>query len=386
MQSLIVTLITYIVFYFAYRHTSRRKMKKLFIFYSLFLAILGFLFKPNVAYDLYMHYGYLNNARTYGLSYLQTVGKTVGLPTYQYLFWIFSRLPVDNFLGMFTAFVIYFCPLMTIYHCANDHELSKKETMAVATLFLCSQNYIAMVSNVRTPITYAIFVYVLYYDIKYKKFRVPAMVIYIILVFLHPSVLLPIGLRYIFIIPRRRIQRLLLVILLCWFVFMPYVIAFTNGRGGLLGYIGVMLYEYVYDMEQNAHNINANLTYTLRMIEDGGIIAFVLYYRYIKTKKRSDNYEYIFSGIAAVMFGSVASSYHFFLRFGSILIMMLVFPMCIILNKQTILAPSEKTPISTSRITNKRFIQYTYLLSGLSLITNFVLQYKMAEFAFQLFK
>ena len=373
MQPLIVTSVTIVIFYCAYKITKANKLKRLFLFYSIYLAILGFLFKPDIAYDLYMHYGYLDNARRYGLTYLQTTGKTIGLPTYQYLFYLFSKFPVDNFLGMFTAFVINYFPLMVIYHYGKDHMMYKRDIMLIAVLFLCSQNYIALVSNVRTPITYALFVYVFYYENKNKRLRLLAVFIYFVLVFLHPSILLPIGLRYIFIIPRKKIQRFLLILLLGSFAMIPYFISYSKGKTGLIGYMGSFLYEYIYDTERNMHNIQANLTYTLRMITTGGIILYILFFRYIQIKgRRSNIHEYVFLGIALVMISSLGSSYHFFLRYASLLQMMIAFPMCTIL---------------TTHFKNRRnFATFTRVISLLALISNFVLQYRMAEFAVYLFK
>lgn len=369
MQTLAIIVLTVIIFYITYRSTKLKNIKKLFVFYAIYMGMLGFLLIPNEAYDLYMHYKYLNNTRLYGLQYLQINGKSVGLVTYQYLFYFFSKLPLNNFLGMFTAFITYFCPLMVIYHYSEDNHLNKKEIMAITVLFLCAQNFIALVSNVRLPIAFAVFVYMFYWEHKNPKLRFLAIIVYITLVFLHPSIIMPIALRYIFVINRKWIKRILLAVFLSWYFILPFFLKITSGASGLLGYINVMMYEYTQDFDRNSHNIIPNISYLLMMVTITGIILYVLYYRYYKVKSIKSNYfEYIYLGAAFIMLGSVATSYHLFLRFGYLLIMLSVFPL---------------NTVMKVRFKNRKLFFLTIsVVSAMALISNFVLQYRTAEFGF----
>lgn len=383
---MLIFVIIVALFYITAKVTPRKKLKRLFLFYAVFLAILAFFYTPGKGVDLNIHYYYINNIRAHGFQYIHTEARFEGLYIYQLLFFVISRMPVDNFLPAITAFIVYYLPLKVVLALGEEKQFTRKQMLLLAAFILCTFNFGGIISNIRSPLAYSICIYVMYYELKNKKYRVVAFLTYILLCFLHQSVIAIVMVRVAFGLANRYLRRGIMLFLLLWYAFinpisemlrqLVYIAFFDTVYRKILAYM---------DVQNNAMNVIANEYYMLMIIQEAIFILFLLYLyfvgnKYIK-KGKILRIDEVMAGMIILTLGSVVASYHYFLRFA----------MSVLMFSPHVLARylESRNPQVSKRFRNVQLLRaeslamYGILLFGL--VSNYIFQYRLMQFSFTLF-
>jgi len=357
---------------------KKNKLNKYFSIIAISLGILAFFFQPSPLDDLTTHYFHISNARLFGIEYFKTQGRFDGLYTYQALFIFISKLPYNNFLPAFTAFIVYYYPLKMLYKISMKFQLTKKQTLWILAFMMFSLQYTGIISGIRNMIAFSLGVYIMYIDLEEKRWRPFCFVMYFILCLLHQSTVILVAIRIITNIQKKALKRLGTSIFVFWSLFVSLMLSFMTYFTSIpyIGMLAIKLYGYTLD-DDNVRNIIPN-SYWLIMMVIRAFVAIFLFYVYCKTKqgknegvsKLHDVFIYVF----AFMIGSVIS-YHIFIRLSNVLILL-----------SPVILSQAFYQMNNGIIVKSKIMLWVQIISICVLIYTFFIVYKGASFGFALYQ
>ncbi len=220
-----------------------KKSIKGYLFVSVVvLSGLFFFFWPDNGYDLYryylmmVHYNKLSFLQAIGLQ-ANSLGNTLMEMTvtgyvavyklYSVIAWLLSKIGVYQFLAVFTCFVVYGLMMKQISHLFQNEKM-KLRTVRICYVFVfLSYNYIYL-SLVRQTIVFAIFGFVLYFDLvqNYRKERCFA--VYLLLCMIHSTAILLLGFRLLILVSNKLTMILIAIGLSSIYMFIPWMVHLTS--------------------------------------------------------------------------------------------------------------------------------------------------------------
>jgi len=214
----------YIIFFGMAFFVPKNHINKFFLFIAGILAIIACSVKPDVGMDLYRHYAVIVEFRRIG-------GKTVFddiLFIRSIYFYLISLTPYNEFLPGITVFCVYYINLNIIYKIGKKYNVSTQYIVMSALLFIASNNFLTTLSGIRSDLAFSIFLYFLYLELVEKKFKILSWLMYLLMCFLHNTMIIFVIFRLFIEIKNQLIIKGLQLLLLLWFFIINYIMAFLG--------------------------------------------------------------------------------------------------------------------------------------------------------------
>ena len=192
--------------------------RRLILFLTfIFLTSIALIFDPAPGMDLYRHYEALESFRALG--YEATVGKYAhnmeDLPVYSVVFYVISLLSHNKLLLVFTYIVIYGCWFSILSMYIRDAHLNNRYWTVGYTVIMLTANAYAM-TGIRNMLACAVVFLFLYIDLCRNKKKLLSMVMYVLMCFLHDSMIVFVAFRLVLYCSKLRGYNILRYIVVLW--------------------------------------------------------------------------------------------------------------------------------------------------------------------------
>lgn len=193
------------------------------------LAFFAFFMWPDNDYDLYRHYLTLNKYKTLSLQQVLNIAERyVGTgtiewnvnsyinayPVYSLYAWIISKIGLYQLLPFLTIVIVYGLAVYRIRSVAIQTQNYGRSVVISYIFVLICYNYVFVTSNIRQPLSNAIFAFALYEELVNRKNKAGCFVIYFMACFIHSSAYMFLGLRILLIFYNKRTRYIILPTLL----------------------------------------------------------------------------------------------------------------------------------------------------------------------------
>lgn len=290
---------------------SRKKDMRIAIFFIvLYAAVLSFAHQPLLTDDLTREYANLDAVRKYGWSYFnQTngglynsslLGTTVysskfqGLYVTQLIYYLFSKLPVYNFMPAFVVALQYYLEFKLLQKINKKFHFTHKELVFLFLFFFMTRELRWMMSGIRNQLAFTIAVYILYGDLVEGKNSIKSLVGLLLCGMIHQSAYVFFVFRLILYIHNKKVKIIIALVMAFWSYMLEFIMRFLQ-RFINNSIINSLLWKItIYTQNEGGGNVNVIMRpYYLKMvISDIGLIVFALItlYIYFKKNKWEDNY------------------------------------------------------------------------------------------------
>ncbi|SCI76585.1 Uncharacterised protein [uncultured Clostridium sp.] len=345
--------------------TPKKYIKILIIIFSIVIGIISFLFVPVEDMDLFRHYQRLEILRNINLSELNNTHIYDSLPVIKYYLFFISKLKYNGFLPAITIFIIYFLMGLIIHKFSKSNNLSKKAEVFLYLFFILTHNYLTSISGIRNFMAFSIFFYVLYMDLVEGKKKLICFSIYIILCFIHTSVIILIVIRLILFIRIRFLKKIVVSLILVWSFFIP-VITTIFTKFERIEFFRELIYKMsVYNNIGITINIHSILATILLII---AILIICISTNILNVKEDKPIYTYLnYAKLLCIFIIGSINNYHVFIRFSNSLTFVIPIILGVAINNK--LTSYKKVVV----------LCITILLSIVS-IGLFIFQYKFISF------
>lgn len=263
-----------------------RNRKHFYVFYSIIFALIGFSFQPHLGDDLIREYENLEDIRRLGWEYFSTEtikysdisNKFEGLYTSQLYYYLFSKLPVFNFLPAITLFIEYLLQFDLAEKCIKKADLGRNSAWLLFTFVLCTRETYMMMSGIRNQLAFTIFCYFLYVELVEERHKVLCWVMYAFSCFMHQSAIVLLVCRIFLIVRNRKIKTIIAGLCLCWSYFLSGI-NWVLSKIPNSSFITSILYKiniYTVNNGGNANNIILRPIYARYMIAYLPILLLVI--------------------------------------------------------------------------------------------------------------
>jgi len=214
------------------------------IFFGISYATLAFYINPPYSWDLYRLYNEIDLMRFGGLNYVINSAIYKDLFVTNYLFYFVSLLPSNGFLPFITILIEFFI----FTYISVDFKKKNKDmsTMIYAIIFLLYftlADISLSLSGIRNVLAFSICGLALYIDFIQGKKGILKWFLYIVPIFIHPSVIIILILRLFIIF--KKISFKFSFLLLLWVIFLPQITQYLKYSPiKVLNIIGSLMNDY----------------------------------------------------------------------------------------------------------------------------------------------
>lgn len=228
---MIISSFVYLICLVAYLTGMNKERRKSFECLILIMVFfLAFFHKPLLTDDLTREYEKLSQIKKMGWSFFNTnysfqenstLGRITsngfeGLYVTQLLYFLFSKLPLFNFLpACVTSFQFFLC-FKLLNKARKRFSLSYYQEILIFLSFMFVRELRWMMSGIRNQLAFTIAIYIIYNDLEEKKNKVLCVIGYILCGMIHQSAYVVLFLRLLLLIPSKKIKAIIAVLLLGW--------------------------------------------------------------------------------------------------------------------------------------------------------------------------
>lgn len=181
------------------------------------ISSLFFFLWPDNAYDLYRYYLMLKHYDE--LSFLQAIGLksnnlgstitelsvrgyVINYKVYSLFAWLISKIGLYQLLGVISCAIVYGLMCKQIINLYTNEKM-RRATVVITMIFCLLCYNVINLSMIRQALAYAVFGYVLYWDLVEQRNKVGCFIIYILLCFVHSSGIMFLGFRLLIIVYKK---------------------------------------------------------------------------------------------------------------------------------------------------------------------------------------
>lgn len=249
MEILVITIVILFIALVFFIIPQNKLCIPLLFLVTIFSAIPFYLLPP-IDWDLYRHYQEIDTFRIYGLS--MAMEGVVDKPLFikNLIFYLVSLSEHNALLPFISIFINYFVPFFISIKLSERYHIKSKYLIIVMIVQFFSIPFLSVISGVRSILSITIFVFFLYRELLDNKSRWTSWIIYFLLIYIHPIILLFVLLRIIIEIHRRKFINFLLCI---WFIPVLYIINHLKVEedGIFIFYLIYKLKFYGYSIEES---------------------------------------------------------------------------------------------------------------------------------------
>ena len=293
-------IICFVVYLIGINKNKRKSFEGLIL---VMVFLLAFFHKPLLTDDLTREYEKLSQIKKLGWSFFSTnysfqensvLGRITsngfeGLYVTQILYFLFSKLPVFNFLpACVTSFQFFLC-FKLLNRARKRFSLSYYQEIIVFLSFMFVRELRWMMSGIRNQLAFTIAIYIIYNDLEEKKNKILCIVGYILCGMIHQSAYVILFLRLLLLIPSKKIKAIIAVVLLGWSTMLSTVVQMMSKYINI-PVINSILWKITIYTDNSDNNINIILRdyYKKVMFSNAMLLLVALYFciiciRYVRS-------------------------------------------------------------------------------------------------------
>lgn len=173
--------------------------------FALFMAAIAYAYVPYGDPDLVRYFDYVDQLK--GLSFGDAIGRGMrgesNLTVFAAICWLVGKIGDSHLLPAVTVFVIYYIGIYVTCIIAEDLKVSKNTLAAYITFILLCPNFYAIMNNIRNVFCFCIVGMAVFRDCYQKKRDIWTLLMYVVPIFIHPSSLVMILLRFLIVMTGR---------------------------------------------------------------------------------------------------------------------------------------------------------------------------------------
>lgn len=228
--------------------STKKYWKYLFVI-TVILSFVAFHYEPFLRTDLWWHYFHWEELKSVGYSFSNEQYDM--LPLWKNYLWVIALIGEKRLIPAVSLFISYGVVFYILWQEAKINQ--KYNGMWIGVIFiLLNINYIGWISNVRNNMAFALFLLAAYFEYRKKINKVLCWIVMVILCFLHPAIVLLVGLRMLLNLFSKKSLGFMTIIL----VLFPVILqAFTSGvsvvfNGTFVGYVFNKVINYIFEAEE----------------------------------------------------------------------------------------------------------------------------------------
>ena len=261
----------------------KKYMHVIIIFFSFLLGINVFSWDPSVEMDLYRNFTEIETYRRIDFNIFDDI-----LFVKSIIFYFISLTPYNGLLPAFAAFIVYYLNLKLIYDISNQYCINKKDTILVILFMLATINYLTTVSGIRTGIVIAVFNYFLYKELVENKYITLSWIMYFLMIFLHPLVVLMVIFRCMLFIKNKVITLLLVLLFLITAFFSNQIIENIIVTFNFSNDFLIMIFSKVIAYAEFSESDSNFLTFVFLLFKFGGLLFIYFCFMVIFASKYNE--------------------------------------------------------------------------------------------------
>ena len=214
--------------------------------FALFLASVAYSYIPVGAPDLVRYFEFVDEVKRHDLlDALQNgIHGESNLQTFATFSWIVGRIGDYHLLPGISVFITYFIGIYVTMSFAKDMKANALSMAATVSVVMLMPNYCSVTNNVRNILAFSLVGLAIFRDCYQKKRNIWTFLLYFLPIFLHPSSILLIALRFAVILPGK--IKVLSSIFMLFMVEIVNIVYELSGRisGGSL--VGKIIKDFAY--------------------------------------------------------------------------------------------------------------------------------------------
>lgn len=271
-----------------YSLNNNKNHRKYILLLSLSIGIIAYNTSAylNPHLDIYKHFQLMDLMRVKGIWIVENI--YISQPIISILFYIISLTGNNKILLFLSGFISYYLGLSICYKSFEKIHIDYLGKIIIIFFFSCVMPWDQMFSGIRFIIAGMIFIYALYIDFIHKNKKIFPIFLYVIAIFIHTSLIIPIIIRIIIKYQNKYTYILLNIAILIWPTYIKLIDWILSFIDSIPVFNELRFRLNIYINTKN-HSYNYNLINNLSYI----IIALIIFSItvYIK-KKHSMWYRY----------------------------------------------------------------------------------------------
>ena len=219
---MLILLVVTIIINFLLLILKKEHLNKGFFISTVILSIVAFNFDPIKALnngnytDLIRFYDVMDKCRTLGWTYISNHPDYSSLFLARLYVYFCSLFKWNQILATMTCFICYSLVFYVIYKFGMKENCKKNILILVSIFFLITINFKVIIANIRAPIVFCVFFYLIYIELIEKKYKLLCWIGYILLCFMHQVAIFIIIIRIFVIIYNKYYGNFIKILLVSW--------------------------------------------------------------------------------------------------------------------------------------------------------------------------
>lgn len=339
---MIVLLITILFIIFLLLIFKKSRFNIVYLISSILLSVVAFNFDPIKAYisngnytDLYRFYEVLDSTRLLGWEYISNHPDYKSLFIARIYVYLSSFFKSNGFLPAITCLIVYGVIFYIIYKFGQKTKCNKSTLILVSLFFLITINFRSVITNIRNPIVFCIFFFLMYIEFVEQKYKLLCWIGYILLCFMHQVALFLIGLRLLMLLYNKYSGKIINIVIILWSFLSQYAIQKVSALTSIPYFKALAMKTQFYSGDVNElRETNLIMIAVIKIIL---FICLLLYFNYSCNEEIKNKYKKIYEFSLVLICFNIGSypNYHLFIRLPDLLTyFMLIFIILIFGNKQ----------------------------------------------------
>lgn len=211
---------------------KKENLNKGFFIATIMLSVVAFNFDPIKALfnngnytDLVRFYKVMDNCRILGWQYISNHPDYNSLFLARIYVYFSSLFNWNGIIAAITCFICYILVFSVIYKFGMKENCKKNILILVSVFFLITMNFKMTIANIRSPIVFCVFFYLIYIELIEKKHKLLCWIGYILLCFMHQVALFIIIIRIFVMLYNKYYGNFIKILLILWTLLSSEVIS-----------------------------------------------------------------------------------------------------------------------------------------------------------------
>lgn len=229
---------------------SKKNWKLHIVSVSLFFAWMSYCYHPQSDTDLTRYFEYVESLADY--SFVEAVthsyGGQVTLYVFNFFGWLAMQIQDKHFLPAISTFIVYYVGLYITCSVGEAENIDIKYVRRYILFILCAIDWYDVANNLRNIMAFCFVSLAVFRDVYQKKRNVTTILCYILPVFVHPTAILIVLLRFVLMATvRLKIFLSVSVVLVYPVINFLYEVVRPRISVSFINYIIIKMYNYFYD-------------------------------------------------------------------------------------------------------------------------------------------
>lgn len=230
------------------------KDKKHWLLYVFCLAIsmatIAYCYMPKGDPDIVRYFDYVERLKGSSLEFALNNGPRgeENLYTFTFVAWIIGQIGDIHMLPALSTFIVYFTGFYITCRVGNDMKVNRGIVVSYIIFIIVSLNFYSITNNVRNVCAFSLMLLAIFRDVYLKKHDIGTILLYILPIFLHPSAVILIAVRFAIELPAKLkfVMLIIAINVVPLLDFMQNLIFKINYNNAILGIVKTMMWKANY--------------------------------------------------------------------------------------------------------------------------------------------